>query len=224
MSPAANEGLIRWRSRIAHQRFEDDGQHGGEGHREDDLAHRAQRDGDDDRRHDEPRRSTTPRCRAWEPGSDAPDGQRPSVLRRPSVRHGLRCCGSSASSVVLVMGTSASCGGVGSRGLRAAVRSRSCSGTRREDRARCAGGGSDALAPAVNVLGSPPRMSVPSRPVSSAKTTPAHAPIRTQIAAPENQVTKARAMPKTPNCAALSSPPWASRSSPTPRTRPWRCW
>ena len=41
-----------------------------------------------------------------------------------------------------------------------------------------------------------PRMSVPTRPVSSAKTGPAHAPIKTQIAAPENQVTNARATPK----------------------------
>ena len=50
---------------------------------------------------------------------------------------------------------------------------------------------------------SPPRMSVPTRPASSAKTGPAHAPIKTQIAAPENQVTSARATPKKPNWASF---------------------
>jgi hypothetical protein len=43
-------------------------------------------------------------------------------------------------------------------------------------------------------------MSMPTRPGSSAKTDPAHAPTKTQIAAPENHVTKARATPKKPNC------------------------
>ena len=47
-------------------------------------------------------------------------------------------------------------------------------------------------------------MSVPTRPVSSANTGPAHAPTRMQIAAPENQVTNASATPKKPNWASLS--------------------
>src|SRR4029453_10446696 len=67
----------------------------------------------------------------------------------------------------------------------------------------CAGGGSGGSAPTVSVPDSPPRMSVPTRPVSSAKTGPAHAPIKMQIAAPENQLTNARATPKTPNWASL---------------------
>ena len=46
-------------------------------------------------------------------------------------------------------------------------------------------------------------MRLPTHPVSSARTGPAHAPIKTQIAAPENQVTNARATPKKPNWASL---------------------
>ena len=43
-------------------------------------------------------------------------------------------------------------------------------------------------------------MSEPTGPVSSARTGPAHAPTRMQMAAPENQVTRASATPKKPNC------------------------
>ncbi len=39
--------------------------------------------------------------------------------------------------------------------------------------------------------------------MSSAKTGPAQAPTRIQIAAPENHVTSARATPKKPNCASF---------------------
>ena len=42
-------------------------------------------------------------------------------------------------------------------------------------------------------------MNAPTRPLSAAKTAPAHAPTRTQIAAPENHVTSASATPKKPN-------------------------
>ncbi len=48
-----------------------------------------------------------------------------------------------------------------------------------------------------------PRTSRPMKPVSSAKTGPAHAPISTHIEAPENQVTSERAMPKKPNWASF---------------------
>ena len=78
-----------------------------------------------------------------------------------------------------------------------------CSGRPRGAWARERAAGSDGAAPGVNVPGELPRMSLPKDPVSSANTGPTHAPIRTQIAAPENQVTKARAMPKTPNWASL---------------------
>ena len=57
--------------------------------------------------------------------------------------------------------------------------------------------------PGLRTRSSPPRMSVPTRPASSANTGPAHAPTKTQIAAPENQVTRARATPKKPNCASF---------------------
>ena len=49
---------------------------------------------------------------------------------------------------------------------------------------------------------------MPSQPSSSARTGPKQAPTRMQIAAPENQVTSDRPMPKKPN--------WASFSSTTP--------
>ena len=44
-----------------------------------------------------------------------------------------------------------------------------------------------------------PRASRPSRPGCRAITDPAQAPTMRHIAAPENQVTRARAMPKMPN-------------------------
>ena len=47
-------------------------------------------------------------------------------------------------------------------------------------------------------------MNAPTRPVSSAKTGPVQAPTRMQVAAPENHVTNANAMPKKPNWASLS--------------------
>ncbi len=68
-----------------------------------------------------------------------------------------------------------------------------------------AGGGSGGGAPATKVDPSPPRMWVPSQPSSSASTGPKQAPTRMQIAAPENQVTSDRPMPKKPNWASFSS-------------------
>ena len=58
-------------------------------------------------------------------------------------------------------------------------------------------------APAVSVCDSPPRTSLPTHPGSSARTGPAHAPIKMQIETPENQVTNDRATPKKPNWASL---------------------
>ena len=71
--PAARVGLSPWRSRLPDQGLEDHGQHGREGQREHDLAHRRQRDDHDDRRHHEPDEA---------PSQDAKPGHRTRAVHR----------------------------------------------------------------------------------------------------------------------------------------------